>query len=460
MSSPLSEKTYGFFTSCHTAQSQRHWEGAPLDLVLDVPRGETALGAEVTDSGGRRVAVTSVVPVPNAAGGKLTVRLTGLNLPALGYGAIHYRLTGEPPTVQPIAGNTLENEFYRVDLDAHGVAGILDKETNTTILRQNAGGLQYEDDNGSPWETLARPIFSCAVAPSSSPSRTLSGNADVKTAVFAGAYNNPRVQQEFHIGRIVWRQEVTLYAGVKRIHFKTTVDWDTHNGRLMLVFPLAFRTLNDEASYEIPFGVLNRPRYEGRFGVHTQPNGDWPALNFVACRNAEKDLWVTVANRGTPCHRLVDGVLRMTVLRSPCVSLGACDIAGAREAGTHVFETIVSSGKGELQAVNPVRLGREFNAPFIAVTTGETNTPSLPPTHSFIEHENPAIAISAVKRAEDGNDLVVRLYEPYGLAARDQLKGISADRIRAADLLEKATDADSDLHFRPYEIKTIRISNQ
>lgn len=434
-------------------------EGALVDVVFDVPQGETALGVEVADAGGARIAVTSVAPVQSAVGGKLNVRLTGLKLPALGYGTIQYRITNTPPAVQPIAGNVMENEYYRVVLNARGVAEIIDKETGATILRQNAGGLQFEDDHGSPWETLARPSFSFPVAQFSNPTRTLSGNKDMQTAVFDGAFSDARIQQEYHIDQIDWRQEVTLYAGVKRVHFKTTVNWDTYDARLMLVFPLAFRTPNDEASYEIPFGVLNRKRYEGDFGIHTQPNGDWPALNFVACRNAEKNLWVTVANKGTPCHRVVNGVIRMTVLRSPCISLAAQDIAGAREAGSHVFEAVVSSGAGELQAVNPVRLGREFNAPFIAVSVGTnaSSKPALPPAQSFLKHENPAIAISAVKRAEDGNDLVVRLYEPYGVAAQDKLTDVAADRVRAADLIEKPTGAAPELRFRPYEIKTIRV---
>ncbi|MCY3018060.1 MAG: glycosyl hydrolase-related protein [Planctomycetota bacterium] len=432
-------------------------EGAPVDVVLDVPQGETALDVEVADAGGRRVAVTGVVPVRNAVGGKLNVRLTGLHLPPLGYGAIQYRFTNTPPVIQPIVGNALENEYYRVVLDAQGVAEIIDKETGETILRQGAGGLQFEEDYGSPWETLAKPSFSCSVAQFSSPTRTLSGNGDVQTAVFEGEFNDRRIQHERQIGKITWRQEITVYAGVKRVHFKMTVNWDTHNGRLMLVFPLAFRTPNDEATYEIPFGVLPRKRYEGDFGIHTRPNGDWPALNFVACRNADKDLWVTVANKGTPCHRLADGVLRMTVLRSPCISMAAWDIEGAREVGSHVFEAVVSSGTGELRTVNPVRLGREFNAPFIAVSANSARTPSLPPAHSFLTHENQAVAISAVKRAEDGDDLVVRLHEPYGVAAKDQVTGIAPDRVRAADLLERASEAAADLHFRPYEIKTVRI---
>jgi alpha-mannosidase len=100
-----------------------------------------------------------------------------------------------------------------------------------------------------------------------------------------------------------------------------------------------------------------------------------------------------------------------------------------------------------------------MNDPRFAPSAASHNasTPSLPPAHSFFGHENPAIAVSAVKRAEDGDDLVVRLYEPYGVATQDNVTGIAPDRVRAADLLEGVSEAAPNLRFRRHEIKTIRI---
>jgi alpha-mannosidase len=223
----------------------------------------------------------------------------------------------------------------------------------------------------------------------------------------------------------------------------------------MLQFPLSFRAPDDEAHYEIPFGVMARKRYQGDFGIHTRPNGDWPALNFVACHNAASDYWVTVANKGTPCYRVQDGVVKMTVVRSPCIAMASWDAQGAREPGVHVFEAMVFSSMGALKDVNPVRLGMEFNTPFLAVPAG--SAAELPPEHSFLGHDNPSVVISAVKREEEGEDLIVRLYEPYGDQASATLEGIAPAQITETDLLERGPRQSGDMVFKPHEIKTVKV---
>lgn len=435
-------------------------DGAPIDIVLDLLPGEMPRGVEVSDSQDRAVAVTEFEPVAYAVGGKAAVRLAGLRLPPNGYGTIHYRFTQAPPARVPLSGTAIENEYYRVVFDALGVAEILDKELGEVILRSGAGGLVFEEDYGSVWETLAEPAFACSVARHSTPSLTLCTGPDLQQAVLEGEFSDRRIQHERKVARLKWRQEITLHSGVKRLYFKTTVDWATRHGRLMLQFPLAFNTPEDEAAYEIPFGVLARQRYAGQFGIHTRPNGDWPALNFVACHNAAAGYWVTIANRGTPCHRVEEGVVKMTVVRSPGVPLSSWDTQGAADAGVHVFEAMLSSAAGDLSEVNPVRLGQEFNTPFCAASLGAASDGQLPPEHSFLTHDNPSVAISAVKRAEDSDDLVARLYEPYGRPAQTGLHGLGAEAAMETDLLERNPRSAAALVFRPHEIKTVRIGDR
>lgn len=431
--------------------------GSPVDIVLDIPHGISAHSVEILDVLKNKIPVTSFELVRNAVGGKAKVRLLGLEIPPHGYTTIHYRFTEVPVTIECLKENVIENEYYRVTFDNRGAASILDKELGEEIMQSGAGGLLFEEDYGSVWETLAKPSFSCLVADYSTPTLTLTGNGDTQQVVIEGKFADRRIQHDRYISYINWRQEITLYSNVKRIYIKTTVDWDTSNGRLMLQFPLSFRTPEDETYYEIPFGVLPRKRYKGEFGLHTRPNGDWPALNFVTCHNEEKGYWVTITNKGTPCHRVEDGVVKMTVLRSPCIPLAATDTKGAWEVGTHVFEVMISSAAGSIQDVNPVRLGMEFNTPFIATPIGSDIEQTLPPVYSFLSQDNPAVVISAVKRAEDGDDLIVRLYEPYGQDVQTVFPDIEKRNLSETDLLELNLRQSSDMVLRPYEIKTVRI---
>ncbi len=432
-------------------------QGSPVDIVIDIPHGISANGIEILDVSKNNIPIVSYEPVRNTVGGKVRVRLTGLEIPPHGYTTIYYRFSDTPVTVVTLKENTIENEFYRLTFGTHGVANIIDKELGEVIMQSGAGGLLFEEDYGSVWETLAKPSFTCSVADYSSTTITLTGSDNMQQVVIEGKFADRRIQHDRFISHINWRQEITLYSNVKRIYIKTTVDWDTSNSRLMLQFPLSFRTPEDEAYYEIPFGVLPRKRYAGRFGIHTHPNGDWPALNFVSCHNEEKGYWVTIANQGTPCHRVEDGVVKMTVLRSPCIPLAATDTKGAREVGTHTFEVMISSAAGSIQDANPVRLGMEFNTPFIAIPLESNDEPTLPSSYTFLSNDNPAVVISAVKRAEDGDDLIVRLYDPHGEGVRTVLTGIRNCDLSETDLLERNGSQSGDLVLEPYEIKTVRV---
>jgi len=195
--------------------------------------------------------------------------------------------------------------------------------------------------------------------------------------------------------------------------------------------------------------VLPRRRYTPRYGVHTNPNGDWPALRFVAARCEEGDAWVTIFNRGTGCYRVDHGTVKLTILRSPGMPLGAWDAQGAAEVGCYSFDTLVDSAQGSLAQANPVRLAATFNAAHLAVPVCDSG--DLPATHSLLPIDNDAVAVSAVKRAEAGDDLVVRMYEPYGQTVEPGLPGAW----QAADLLEQPSAAAAG-PLRPHEIRTLR----
>jgi hypothetical protein len=128
------------------------------------------------------------------------------------------------------------------------------------------------------------------------------------------------------------------------------------------------------------------------------------------------------------------------------------------------FRTLTNAGQTgphrhvHLRDVNPVRLGREFNAAFMAAPADLAGDRPLPPEHSFLSHDNPALAVSAVKLAEDGDDLIVRLCEPYDAEARTTLAGVAADQVSETDLLERTPREAPALVFRPHEIKTVRAS--
>ncbi|MGO4458303.1 hypothetical protein AB4039_13490 [Streptomyces sp. M-16] len=84
---------------------------------------------------------------------------------------------------------------------------------------------------------------------------------------------------------------------------------------------------------------------------------------------------------------------------------------------THVFEHALVAGHGDWREADLPRRGREFNKPLTAVTAAPGPGPR-PPARSLLAVE-PAdrILVEAVKRAEGGADLAVRLRETHGRPA-------------------------------------------
>ncbi|MFJ4319547.1 NEW3 domain-containing protein [Streptomyces lavendulae] len=84
---------------------------------------------------------------------------------------------------------------------------------------------------------------------------------------------------------------------------------------------------------------------------------------------------------------------------------------------THVFEHALVAGRGDWRETDLPRRGREFNKPLTAVTAAPGPGPR-PPARSLLAVE-PAdrILVEAVKRAEGGADLAVRLRETHGRPA-------------------------------------------
>ena len=94
----------------------------------------------------------------------------------------------------------------------------------------------------------------------------------------------------------------------------------------------------------------------------------------------------------------------------------------------------------------------------------EAHQGALPGEHSFVQVQPDNVVLTAVKKAEDGNSLVLRFYEWAGTESDVKLQlPPGAQTAQDADLMERPI---SDLplqsgmvtvHTKPYEIKTVKV---
>jgi alpha-mannosidase len=135
--------------------------------------------------------------------------------------------------------------------------------------------------------------------------------------------------------------------------------------------------------------------------------------------------------------------------------------------GIHHVRYALVPHRGAWQDASPTRRGVGFNAPFL-VKFESWHAGELAGTFSALSIEPANVAVASLKKAEDSDDFVVRLYETDGKAADAVLNFSRTPRsARETDMLEwdkyvapksfAIEGTKAKLSVSPHEIKTIRV---
>jgi alpha-mannosidase len=111
-----------------------------------------------------------------------------------------------------------------------------------------------------------------------------------------------------------------------------------------------------------------------------------------------------------------------------------------------------------------IRAGYELNVPLRTMSIDPTGGP-LPARNSFFSVEPSNIVIEAVKRAEDGRGVIVRMYESHGTSTSARLRPPAEfESAELTDLMERRLrrlrvgTRGIALEFGPFEIQTLRLA--
>jgi alpha-mannosidase len=246
-------------------------------------------------------------------------------------------------------------------------------------------------------------------------------------------------------------RDVTLYEGVPRVDVKMQAEWHEKHILLKVAFPLSAHS--DKATFEIPFGSVERPTTrntpaeKAQFEVPAQRWGDISdATHGFSLLNDSKYGYDAKGN-----------VLRLSLLRSPEWPDPHAD------EGHHEFTYSLYPHGGGWKDALTIRRGYELNYRLISMEV-EKHEGAMPPEHSFVETSAENIIVSAMKKAEDGNALVLRFYEWAGKDGDVTLRlPTGAQSAAETDLMEKTIgnatvqkDAVT-VHAKPYAIETVKV---
>jgi alpha-mannosidase len=220
--------------------------------------------------------------------------------------------------------------------------------------------------------------------------------------------------------------------------------------------------LSPPATYDIQWGNVQRP---------THRNTSWDWARFETCAHkwvdlSEGDYGVSLLNDCKYGHDIQDNVMRITLLRSPTMPDPMADF------GEHQFAYSLyphaGSWKEETQREayllnDPISIYRsKVEGEVLSLPKG-SNKPisTLPPLFST-SFSN--VIIETVKRAEDGNGIILRLYESQRKRGQVRLQaGFAVQSAWETSLLEEnetQLEVENDtilMNVRPFQIITIRV---
>ena len=265
-------------------------------------------------------------------------------------------------------------------------------------------------------------------------------------------------------------QDITLYAGMPRVDVNMQVEWHEKHILLKVAFPLSAR--NDKATFEIPYGTVERPTT--RNTPAEQAQFEVPALRWADLSGTDSGappLSPSSGDRVGSIHGFSllndskygydarDNVLRLSLLRAPEYPDPNAD------QGHHEFTYSLYPHAGTWREAMTVRQGYEVNYPLVAVTTSR-HPGTLPPSQSFFGTQEDNVVITAIKKDTDDNSLIVRFYEWAGKKGNVHLTlpqpAASASATNLMESVEGPLSLDASAKVvtvptNPYEIKTVKV---
>lgn len=269
----------------------------------------------------------------------------------------------------------------------------------------------------------------------------------VQLEVFQSHPNIGKIKLYRKINHSQITQLISLQKGSYRIDFETTIDWQESHKLLKVAFPVNIHT--DEAIHEIQFGYIKRPNHRSR---------PYDADRFEVCNHKwsaliEENRGVAILNDSKYGINVLGNRMNLTLLKSSLAPDPTAD------KGIHTFTYSIYYWTGSFGDCNVINQAYELNCPVMILS-------GLAGESSVFQVDAPNIILETVKLAEDGTrDLILRLYESKRSSIKCNLTTLLPVKYAAqTDMLERnrtelpISKGIIALNFRPFEIKTIRLS--
>jgi len=376
-------------------------------------------------------------------------------VPAVGFAVYDVRPAEalDPPasSALKVTASSLENARYALKIDANNdISSIFDKKTGKELLSAPAR-LEIKTDNPKQW-----PAWNMDYDQQMAPARTyVGGPAEVRIAENGPARVALEIARKAEGSTFI--QTVRLAAGEagNRIEVGLAMDWMTKESHLKAVFPLT--ASSPTATYNWDVGTIERKtNYDRQFEVAshqwvdlTDRSNSHGATLLTDCKNAS--------------DKPDDSTLRLTLVRTPGTQGGYPD-QGTQDLGHHELIYGLASHGGDFRRDGTDWQGFRLNQPLAAfVSTGHEGR--LGKSFLLLRLSSDRVRVLALKKAEQGDEIVLRLVEMDGrpasgvrvrfaspLAAAREVNGAEAPAGKA-----DVTAGELVAYFKPFQVRTFAL---
>jgi alpha-mannosidase len=404
--------------------------------------------AELTGAGDKAPSVFSIesrqLLTQQSADGGLLLAESDANVSALTAVALRSE-SGATSPVKPfltVTSRQIENQGLRVTLSQDGtVESIYDKTFGREVLADRGNQLwlftdiprQFDawdidetyTDEGTELLAVAEPEI-------------------VEQGPIRAALRVIRRHEEIEI-----IQDYRLAAHFRRVEIATTVKWHGRRRLLRAIFPLAIHT--HEVWSETAFGAVARP---------THRNTPWDQARFEIPVHRWADLsepgyGVSLLNNGKYGYSAHGNVLGISLLRGPIYPDPYAD------EGEHAFVYALYPHTGDWRN-GTVREAEDMHSPLRIIPTSGSGRPSL------FRFAGESLRLASLKKAEDSDAIILRLYEAHGGRGKTTLEtAVPLQKAVVVNILEDETqeltitdERRITFEFKPFQVISLKLTFQ
>jgi len=350
---------------------------------------------------------------------------------------------------EPVYATTklLENANLRVLLNEDGdITSIFDKVNEREVLSDGRLGNQFQafEDRPLSWDAWDIDIFYDEKMWLANPASLIE------------VMNSGPLRASIKVTRKILNSEfiqiISLDHGSPQLNFKTMMNWRERKILLKVAFPVD--VLSPTATYEIQWGNVERP-------THRNTSWDWARFETSAQKwvdLSEGGYGVSLLNDCKYGHDIRDNLIRLTLLRGTTTPDVNADL------GEHHFAYSLFPHTGRWNE-KTIAAAYALNDPLIVYIPEKRINRKKELIRFLIKADQPNIVIETIKKAEDGNGIIIRLYESQRKRKKVTIQtGFLIQSASQVNLLEndpRQLDLigrnQVELDIKPYQIVTLRI---